>query len=77
MTDDRLADFRLQRAVARLHRLGPRSVYELLVELGDRLGCRAFIERRVARFAEIPLEALDATGGRDFAPPPPLHEVKR
>ncbi len=71
-----LADFRLRREVQRLHELGSRPVYELLVELGQRFGCRTLIEQRLARFNAIPPEALDITGGRDL-PPTPLHEVKR
>ncbi len=71
-----LANFRLRCEVARLYELGPRPVFELLVELGQRFGCRTLIEQRLARFNAIPAEALDITGGRGF-PPPPLHEVKR
>ena len=71
-----LSDLRLRREVQRLHGLGPRPVYELLVELGQHFGCRTLIEQRLARFNAIPPEALDITGGRDL-PPVPLHEVKR
>ena len=70
-----LIDFRLRREVERLHELGPRPVFELLVELGQRFGCRTLIEQRLARFNAIPPEVLDITGGRNF-PPIPLHEVK-
>ena len=71
-----LADSRLRHEVKRLYGLGPRPVFELLVELGQRFDCRALIEQRLARFNAIPPEALDITGGRDL-PPTPLHEVKR
>ena len=74
MSDSRppadLADFRLQREVKRLYELGPRPVYELLVELGQRFDCSTLIEQRLARFNAIPPEALDITGGRDLPPVP-------
>ena len=35
---DPLDQFRLQRDVEHLHRLGPRSIAELLTEVGNRIG---------------------------------------
>jgi hypothetical protein len=63
-----LADFRFQRAVARLHRLGPRPLYELLVELGGQRLIRSEIEALVYKYATIDSAVLRAAGGDRFAP---------
>jgi hypothetical protein len=65
-----LADFRLQRAVAKLHRLGPRPLYELLVELGARFLLRTEIETLVAEYIALDPAAVEAVGADHFAPPP-------
>jgi hypothetical protein len=63
-----LADFRLQRAVAKLHRLGPRPLYELLVELGAQRLIRSEIEALVYKYAAIDPAVLRAAGGDRLAP---------
>ena len=67
-------DIRFQLAVARLHKLGPRPLFEMLIELGAQYLLRTEIDAAVNRFAEIDPVLLDAAGGRDFAPVP-LHGV--
>src|SRR4051812_48964271 len=70
-----LADFRLQRAVAKLHRLGPRPLYELLVELGAQRLIRSEIEALVERYvARLNPEMLLVAGGNKFTPSP-IHVV--
>src|SRR5262245_2979312 len=61
-----LADARFQRAVARLHRLGERPLYEMLVELGGRYLLRTEIETAVDRFSALDPATLDAVGARHF-----------
>jgi hypothetical protein len=63
-----LADFRFQRAVARLHRLGPRPLYEMLVELGGQQLIRSEIEALIYKYAAIDPAVLRAAGGDRFAP---------
>ena len=70
-----VADLALRRTVERVHGLGPRAVYELLVEIGEQRLCRTYLERRVRRYAEIDPEHLAALGGDRF-PRPPLYGVK-
>ena len=69
-----VADLALRRTVERVHDLGPRAVYELLVEIGEQRLCRTYLEQRVQRYAEIDPEHLAALGGDRF-PRPPLYEV--
>ena len=69
-----ILDLAFQRAVERLHQLGPRSQCELLREIGDRYGCRAFIEERLKRYAELDPEIVAALGG-DVFPPAPIRQV--
>ena len=58
-----LADVRLRRDVEKVHRLGPRPIYEMLLELSpDRL-LRVGIESLVARYT-----ALDAAAVKALAP---------
>lgn len=71
-----VADLALKRTVERVHGLGPRAVYELLVEIGEQRLCRTYLEQRVRRYAEIDPADLIALGGDTF-PRPPLHEVHR
>jgi hypothetical protein len=73
-TQVELADVRLQSAVKRLHKCGPRPVYEMLVELAARRMLRTEIEALVFKYAAINLPALEAAGGRQFAPVP-LHPI--
>ncbi len=69
-----IADLALRRTVERVHGLGPRAVYELLVEIGEQRLCRTYLEQRLRRYAEIDPEHLAALGGDRF-PRPPLYEV--
>ncbi len=69
-----VADLRFRRQVERVHGLGPRAVYELLVETGEQRLCRTYLEQRVRRYAEIDPEHLAALGGDTF-PRPPIYEV--
>jgi len=70
-----LADARFQRAVAKLHRLGERPLYEMLVELGGRYLLRTEIETAVDRFSALNLATVDAVGARHFVVIP-LHHVE-
>ena len=74
ITTSIVRDLRFRRNVARLHRLGPRAVCELLTEIGEQRLCRAFIEQRVQRYNEIDPDHLAALDGDTF-PRPPLCEV--
>jgi hypothetical protein len=70
-----LSEIRFARAVARLHRLGPRAVHELLAELGTARMIRTEIEAIVARYlARLDPDTLHAVGGDRF-PAPPLHRI--
>jgi hypothetical protein len=70
-----LADVRFQRAVAQLHRLGPRSLYEMLAELGAQRLIRSGIEDLVERYVDrLTPERLLVIGGDKF-PPAPVHVV--
>ncbi len=69
-----VADLQFRRDVERLHRLGPRALYELLTEIGEQRLCRTYIEQRVQRYAEIDPDHLAAIEGDTF-PRPPLWEV--
>jgi hypothetical protein len=73
---EQLADLRFRRAVERLHQLGPRPLYEMLVELGASRLIRSEIERQVERYAALDLDILRQLGGDRF-PPLPLHCVGR
>jgi hypothetical protein len=70
LTAEAVADIRLRRDVARLHRLGARPLYELLVELGAKHMIRAAIEERVARYADLDPTLLRELGGNIFAASP-------
>jgi hypothetical protein len=59
-----IGDARLRRDVERLHRLGPRAIYELLTEIGREQLLRVDIERRVARYARLDVAALAEIEGR-------------
>jgi hypothetical protein len=69
---EQLADLRFRRAVEQLHRLGPRPLHEMLVELGTSRLIRTEIERQVERYAALDPHILCQLGGDRF-PPPPLH----
>jgi len=72
-----LSEIRFARAVARLHRLGPRPFYELLVELAAARLLRTEIEEIVGRYLSR-LEAGVLGGlGTNRLPPHPIHIVQR
>ena len=71
-----IGDARFERAVLRVHALGPRAIFELLSEIGRARMCRLFIEQRVERFGLLDPRVLRALNG-DRMPPVPLHEVRR
>jgi|SRR5271155_4826020 len=73
---EQLADLRFRRAVERLHRLGPRSLYEMLVELGASRLIRTEIERHVERYAALDLDILRQLGG-DQLPSLSLHCIRK
>jgi hypothetical protein len=66
------ADLRLQRNAVAIHRLGPRAVYELLVELGAITGHRAAVDELAERYGAIDRTHLHVAGGDRFAPRPLL-----
>jgi hypothetical protein len=67
-----IADRQFRHAVERLHRLRPRPLYELLLQLGADQLIRAEIKRRVERYAALDPEILRATGGDQFPAVPLL-----
>ena len=69
-----VTDLAFRRDIERLHRLGPRSQYELLREIERRYGCARFIRERVKRYADLDPEIVAALG-RDVFPPAPIREV--
>ena len=71
-----LLRLRRQRLVERLHRLGPRAVFELLAELArHHPDIAEDLDRRLARYAALDPAMLAATGGDRFAPLP-VHLVR-
>ncbi len=71
-----VADLKFRCQVLHLHRLGPRAVGELLAELGAERSIQTVIDQKLDTYAGLDPEAIEATGGDDFWPPP-LHEVPR
>ena len=72
---DELSLVRLRCGVVRLHQLGARAVYELLVEIAaERMICTEIAEK-VARFAQLDSVVVQAVGADRMAPPP-LHLVR-
>jgi hypothetical protein len=70
-----LRELRFRRDVERLHRLGPRAVYELLTELGARQLLRSEIEALVGRYSRVDPVALRLAAG-DRMPPTPLRALR-
>ena len=58
------SDARLRRDVKLVHKLGPRALYEMLLEVSEDRSLRTYIEELVARYAAIDPAVLDAIGGR-------------
>jgi hypothetical protein len=67
----------LRRNVERIHKLGDRALYELLLELARDLGPRKapWLLKRIEAYAAIDPEILAALGG-DRAPAAPLRLVR-
>ena len=61
-----IADLRRQRHARQLHRLGPRVLDALLIEIGAERGITTIIEQKVAVYAQLDPEALEAAGGDRF-----------
>ena len=59
-----------QRHVRKLHRLGPRVLDALLVEIGAERGITTIIDQKLNVYTEIEAEALEAAGGDEFWPVP-------
>ena len=75
VTADAVADLRRQRYVRKLHRLGPRALDALLVEIGSERSITTIVERKIEKYAGLDVGALELTGGDRF-PPPSIHEVQ-
>ncbi len=73
--DDIVDDLKFHRQVERLHRLGPRAVGELLIEIGEQRSCRTFIDQRLDAYSRLDPELIRKLGGNEF-PRPPLHQVR-
>jgi hypothetical protein len=58
------SDVRLRRDVELLHKLGPRVLYEMLLEVSEDRSLRTYIEELVGKYAAIDPAVLDAIGGR-------------
>lgn len=69
---DALADARLARQVAQLWQLGPRLIFELLVELGAEHMLRTPIETKCTRYIDRLSPAKLAATGADRMPPRPM-----
>lgn len=65
-----VADLRFQRDVEALHRLGPRALHEMLIEIGAERSMGTLIAQKVARYASIDPAALSYAGGDRFPPRP-------
>ena len=76
VVDDLGGELRFHRQIERLHRLGPRAVGELLLELGEQRGIRTFIDQRPAVYAALDPEVIRELDGNEF-PRPPLYEVRK
>ena len=68
-TPDLVRDIRRQRHVERLHRLGPRAIDELLLEIGAERHCLTAIEDKLACYAELDSDLALAVGGDRFPEP--------
>ena len=77
VTADAVADLRRQRHVRKLHRLGPRALDALLVEIGSERSITTIIERKIEKYAGLDVNGLELAGGGDQFPARPIHEVPR
>jgi hypothetical protein len=62
--NDAPADLHLRRLACALHALGPRPIYEFLVEVES----GADIRTRLEAYARIPADFVRANGGDQFPP---------
>ncbi len=76
ITAELVANMRFRRQVLRLHRLGPRITAEFLAEIGAERSIQTVIDQKLNTYADLDLEALEATG-RDKFWPAPIHGVER
>lgn len=67
-------DLCFQRLVNDLHRLGPRAIGELLIEIGRAHGIGDDLLDRLAVYAACPPTVLAAAGGHAF-PPRPVYAI--
>jgi hypothetical protein len=58
------SDTRLRRDVKLVHRLGPRALYEMLLEVSEDRSLGTYIEELVGKYAAIDPAVLEAIGGR-------------
>ncbi len=70
-----IADLRRQRNVRKLHRLGPRALDALLVEIGSERSITTIVEKKIERYAALDSTVLEALGGDRF-PALPIHVVR-
>ena len=68
-------DLRRRDHVERLHRLGPRVLDELLLEIGAARSCLTAIETTLERYAGLSQDVIAAADGDRF-PARPFHEVR-
>jgi hypothetical protein len=64
---------RRQRLVESLHRLGPRPLYEFIVEIITKHGIAGDVDARLESYAAIDRRVLEALGGTEIVSP--LHNV--
>jgi hypothetical protein len=68
-------DLRFRHDVTRLHRLGPRILYQALCEFGETRLCRFELEELISRYAELDPELVRVLGADRWRPLPPLRAV--
>ena len=66
-----LAGPRFERMIEHLHRLGPRPVAELLIEIAHGTGQSALIADRIEAYSRLDADFIRAVGGDKFPPIPP------
>ena len=76
VTDGLVGELKFHRQIEKLHRLGPRPYGELLVEIGEQLKCRSFIDRRLEAYAALDPKVVRELDGDEF-PRPPLYEAPK
>ena len=69
-----IADLKRQRHVQKLHRLGPRVIDALLIEIGAERSIMTLIERKIEKYAALDINAPGLAGGDRF-PGQPIYLV--